>query len=394
MPASPRIPRLRSAVRPLLVVCLALALAPLGAVARAQSSGPPYSPPTASADTGRPSIAAPHEARRDEPLPVDPQRIDSLAASVARELREAEAARRDSLARLARERLEALTSRVAWTPARPRQGSLVRLVIRAPADSAAATGLPASIEGTLAGEPLHFERDARGGLVAIGAIPVHTPTGSLLARLVVRGLAEGGDPARADTVTLTVPVDTGNFRTERLRVSRTYGTPPDSALQARIDREYEAAVAISARSHGTPRLWQERWVVPREARVTSGFGNAREFNGQVQSRHMGVDYAGPAGTPVRAANRGVVALTGDFFLGGNVVYVDHGAGLVTAYLHLSRVDVAVGDTVARGERIGLVGSTGRSTGPHLHWIARYGGITVDPRGLLALEPLPAARREP
>jgi murein DD-endopeptidase MepM/ murein hydrolase activator NlpD len=88
---------------------------------------------------------------------------------------------------------------------------------------------------------------------------------------------------------------------------------------------------------------------------------------------------------VRAANRGVVALVDNFFLAGNVVYIDHGGGLVTAYFHLSKPLVAVGDTVARGQQIGLVGATGRVTGPHLHWAARYGTITVNPLDLMALD---------
>ncbi len=87
---------------------------------------------------------------------------------------------------------------------------------------------------------------------------------------------------------------------------------------------------------------------------------------------------------MRAANRGVVALVDRFFLAGNVVYIDHGGGVVTGYFHLTKALVSPGDTVARGQRIGLVGATGRVTGPHLHWSARYGGLTVNPLDLLAL----------
>jgi murein DD-endopeptidase MepM/ murein hydrolase activator NlpD len=101
---------------------------------------------------------------------------------------------------------------------------------------------------------------------------------------------------------------------------------------------------------------------------------------------MGTDYAGATGSPVFAANRGVVRLVDRFHLGGNVVYLDHGAGLVTAYLHLSRTRVAAGDTVGRGQRIGDVGATGRVTGPHLHFIARYGQITVNPVSLIGKTP--------
>jgi murein DD-endopeptidase MepM/ murein hydrolase activator NlpD len=325
---------------------------------------------------------------------VSARRVDSLAAAIERDLERAreearaaalaaESARRDSIARVHAERLARVRERSAWLPKRPRQGTLVRIVLPE-LDTAAwrAAG------GTFAGEPLHFEPDSGGKLQALAAIPVDARTGSIVASVVLSRV--GGE---SDTLALRIPVDTGNFRSERLKVSRTYGTEPDSALRARIDREYEQAVAVSRRSHERPRLWSGPWVVPREARVTSGFGNAREFNGVVTSRHMGVDYAGPGGSPVRAANRGIVAIVGDFFLGGNVVYIDHGAGLVTAYLHLSRVDVAEGDTVDAGQRIGLVGSTGRSTGPHLHWIARYGRISVDARGLLALPPAPSRKPE-
>jgi murein DD-endopeptidase MepM/ murein hydrolase activator NlpD len=119
--------------------------------------------------------------------------------------------------------------------------------------------------------------------------------------------------------------------------------------------------------------------------VTSPFGQRREFNGEYRSTHMGLDLAGQVGAPVAAANRGVVVLVGDFYYAGNLVYLDHGQGLLTAYLHLSETYVSVGDTVARGEVIGRVGASGRVTGPHLHWIARYGTVIVNPQSLLGLD---------
>lgn len=108
------------------------------------------------------------------------------------------------------------------------------------------------------------------------------------------------------------------------------------------------------------------------------------FNGTLTSRHLGVDFRGKTGDPIVAANRGVVALVDNFFLAGNVVYIDHGGGIVTAYFHMSKTLVAAGDTVEQGQKIGLVGSTGRVTGPHLHWSARYGAITVNPLDLFSL----------
>ena len=142
---------------------------------------------------------------------------------------------------------------------------------------------------------------------------------------------------------------------------------------------------MGARAHESPARWTRAFLKPRTSRVTSEFGTGRAFNGAVASRHLGVDFAGPVGSPIKAANRGVVALVDTFFLAGRVIYIDHGAGVVTGYFHLSEPLVSVGDTVSRGQVIGRVGSTGRVTGPHLHWTARYGTLTMDPLDLVALE---------
>lgn len=258
--------------------------------------------------------------------------------------------------------------RLRAEPAHPRQGTLFTLVVEH-ADSSAM-----SVDGTLAGEPLRFERDSAGAWRALAAAPIDS-AGALGAVVIVRR------PAGDDTVRASVPLAAGHYPMERLRVAPQFGREPDSATAARMEVEGMRVRAVAALSHRRPRLWREPFTHPRPGRVTSGFGGGREFNGQLQSRHMGTDFAGATGTPVYAANRGVVVIVDAFFLGGNVVYVDHGAGLVTAYLHLSRQEVAVGDTVERGQEIGRVGATGRVTGPHLHLIARYGGITVDPLSL-------------
>lgn len=143
------------------------------------------------------------------------------------------------------------------------------------------------------------------------------------------------------------------------------------------------AARVSRRAHETPKLWDEV-IFPRESRVTSPFGTGREFNGQVQSRHTGVDLAGAIGAPVHVAADGIVALVDSFHLAGNVVYVNHGAGLVTGYFHLSEALVAEGDEVSAGDVIARVGATGRVTGPHLHWLVRYGSVSIDGMSLLRL----------
>jgi murein DD-endopeptidase MepM/ murein hydrolase activator NlpD len=171
---------------------------------------------------------------------------------------------------------------------------------------------------------------------------------------------------------------------ERISTPERFTPPPDSALQARIARERALALEASRRAHATPRLWSAPFLRPRTSRMTSPFAAGREVNGVWRSTHSGMDIAGRKGDPVRVSNRGVVALVGDFFYGGNSIFVIHGTGLMTAYHHLSRVLVAVGDTVARGQIIGRVGATGRVTGPHLHWGAQYGSISFDPADLLKL----------
>ena len=263
---------------------------------------------------------------------------------------------------------------VRITPDAPARGSVAWLRIE---DDPARNDQPGltDVRGEAAGEPLHFERGERGFAALIG-IPVDG--GDTLP--VALRLSRTG---RVDSTLVGLVVRHPSYPTERLRV------PPgmvqyDSATRARVDAELAQAREISRRSHETPRLWSAPLTLPRESRITSPFGGAREYNGRVTSRHLGTDFAGAVGTPVSAAARGVVALVADFYLAGRAVYLDHGAGLVTGYFHLSRASVAEGDTVAAGQRIGDVGRTGRVTGPHLHWIMRYGGISVDPMTLVEL----------
>jgi len=238
-----------------------------------------------------------------------------------------------------------------------------------------------AIRGQLAGEPLHFRAVQSQLWRAIGGVPVDA-AGSLTARVVLERFS-----GKADTLTLSVTLPApraGRRAPRRLSVAPRFTRPLDSATEARIARENERAREVGRQAHETPRLWTTSFLRPRPSAVTARFGSGRTFNGTVASRHLGVDFAGTVGGPVRAANRGVVALVDHFFLAGSVVYIDHGGGVATGYFHLSRALVAVGDTVARGQRIGLVGATGRVTGPHLHWSARYGALTVNPLDLVAL----------
>jgi hypothetical protein len=266
---------------------------------------------------------------------------------------------------------QALAPVITFTPERPVQGTLFTIHVANVAPRTIVTGV-------LAGEPLHFSPSTDSLQGAIGALPIDAADSAMIALRI--------DHANGvvDSLSVSIPIARGDYRLERLTVAPRFGTPPDSATQARIRSEQQRALAVSRNSHVTPRLRGASVVHPRDTRITSGFGHGREFNGQVQSRHMGTDFAGAVGAPIRAAARGVVALVDAFYLAGNVIYIDHGEGLVTAYFHLSRQDVAAGDTVDAGQVIGQVGATGRVTGPHLHWVVRYGLITVDPLSFLGL----------
>ena len=271
--------------------------------------------------------------------------------------------------------LRAQEARLVIAPERPLPGAIVRLTlsgVRGHGDSVVA------IRGTMAGEPLHFVA-AGDSYRALGAVPVDSA--SVVRAWVVIARASG----RSDTLRASVEPPPLPPLTERLAVAPRFGRPMTAATAARVARETARALAVGRRSHEAPSRWAEPFVHPRSSDISSQFGTGRTFNGRVASRHLGVDYKGAVGAPIHAANRGVVALVDTFFLGGRVIYLDHGGGIVTGYLHLSRPLVAVGDTVARGQQIGLVGATGRVTGPHLHFTARYGTLTVNPLDLIALE---------
>ena len=260
------------------------------------------------------------------------------------------------------------------SPAAPAPGALVRITLTDPSSSADA------IYGEMAGEQIHFHPVGNGVWRAIGPVPVDAK-GKVSAWAIVGGIT---DTVRAS---ITIPEQkptTGKGKARVLAVSPRFTQPLSAETEARIERENQTAREIGRKAHETARMWTLPFTRPRSSVVTSRFGSGRMFNGTLSARHLGVDFRGKSGEPVRAANRGIVALVDNFFLAGNVVYIDHGDGIVTAYFHLSKTLVQKGDTVSRGQEIGLVGATGRVTGPHLHWSARYGAVTVNPLDLIAI----------
>ena len=267
---------------------------------------------------------------------------------------------------------------VTVTPDQPLPGSIVRFTLTT---AGARNDSVVAVRGTMAGEPLRFLLADSGRFHAIGGVPVDA-SDSVAATVFVHRASSAVDTLHVSIAIPPVEVPTTE---PKLAVAAQFTRPLDAKTQARIARENERARAVGRKAHESPPMWTAAFLRPRSSRVTSEFGTGRMFNGTMASRHLGVDYAGAQGAEVRAANRGVVALVDTFFLAGRLIYIDHGGGVVTGYFHLSKPLVAKGDTVSRGKLIGLVGATGRVTGPHLHWTARYGALTVNPLDLLGLD---------
>jgi biotin carboxyl carrier protein len=181
--------------------------------------------------------------------------------------------------------------------------------------------------------------------------------------------------------TTVVEVGPYPYSEQRLTIEDQSKVNLSAADLARVERE-NARIG---------RLWKlrtpRRFTLPLRAPLAAlpdggRFGARRVINGQPRSPHTGADYAAAAGTPVLAPADGTVALAGDLFFSGNSVFVDHGDGLITMVFHLREIDVREGQEVRAGQRLGVVGSTGRATGPHLHFGVRWRGARVDPAVLL------------
>jgi len=183
--------------------------------------------------------------------------------------------------------------------------------------------------------------------------------------------------------TETINVGAKEFPTTRLTVEPKYvELSPENQARSAAEREEINAIY----QHLTPRAyWQEVFEVPVPG-TTGGrnFGHRRVFNDQPRAPHSGADLTAATGTRIQAANRGRVVLAKELFYSGNAVFIDHGLGVYTVYLHLSEIGVEVGMMVDKGEVIGLAGATGRVTGPHLHWGVRILDARVDPFSLLEL----------
>jgi len=212
---------------------------------------------------------------------------------------------------------------------------------------------------------------------AIAGASVETHPGKYT--LVLQGKTANGKELSFEKA---IAVGSAKYKSISVTVAKQF-TEPSAEQLHEIDED--KAFKQQAFAHVNPeREWSGNFQPPVTAPISDVFGTARVFNGQTQSVHQGLDFGVPSGTPVDALNKGVVLLARPLFFEGNCVFLDHGQGLLTIYMHLSKIEVKEGDPVKRGQEVGLSGGTGRATGPHLHVAVRWQGVYLDPAVLLRL----------
>jgi hypothetical protein len=234
--------------------------------------------------------------------------------------------------------------------------------------SPASEPAPVAIVG---GREVRFWRTGEGWR-AIAGLPVEASVGPFPIT------AQAGPATLEGSVAVVDPA----FPARELTVPPKYVEPPAS-VRARIAADQRAFNEAFARPFAPPRF-SEPFAWPLLAETTGRYGDRRTYNGKQQGQHYGLDLDAAMGTPILAANDGEVVMVRDNYYAGLTVLVWHGADLYTACFHLSRADVKPGQSVARGDRLGLSGASGRATGPHLHWGVKVAGRWVDPESVLRL----------
>jgi murein DD-endopeptidase MepM/ murein hydrolase activator NlpD len=243
-----------------------------------------------------------------------------------------------------------------------------------------------TLSGNWLGHDIAFSFDADHKVwFALAGVSLETKPGTYPLQLHTEtsGAGPSGQSAAA-TISFEKNIRVENQRYPRvlLKVPGRYTAPsPDDQREIEEDK---ATKAEAFKTLSADREWSGSFAAPVSAEISDLFGVQRVFNGSVQSTHQGLDFRVLSGTSVAAVNRGRVILARPLFFEGNCVVIDHGQGLLTLYLHLSKFLVKEGDDVDKGQPIGVSGGTGRATGPHLHLAVRWQGVYLDPQALLKL----------
>lgn len=238
------------------------------------------------------------------------------------------------------------------------------------------SGVSEAPSGRLGADELTF-LPFHTGFAALIGLPVEQPEGVLPLELVV--VDDGGQRA----VHGSLDVLPAAFRKRKLSVSKRF-TSLSKKDRARSAQDTRAFAEAFDRDY-EPWRFTGGFAWPRPAEVTAPFGDIRLLNGKKKSQHFGMDLDGRTGAPIYAANDGEVVMARDCFASGNTVLLHHGGRLFTAYFHLSKFEVQDGERVKKGQLLGLVGKTGRVTGPHLHWGVKLDGRWVNGEALLGLD---------
>ena len=236
-----------------------------------------------------------------------------------------------------------------------------------------------ALSGSWMGHKLYFTLDpASHSWYALFGVSLNSAPGTY--KLSLDGETDTGNAVSFEQ---NLEVSSEAYATVELKVAHKF-TAPNRRLLKRIRREEILKHQIFGES-SSKQLWAGDFTAPVTESVSEAFGVRRVFNGELKTEHQGLDYHAPRGTRVLAANSGTVLLARRLFFEGNCVIVDHGEGLMTLYMHLSKFKVRKGQKVRRGQLLGLSGATGRATGPHLHLAVRWEGIYLDPAKLLKLD---------
>lgn len=233
-----------------------------------------------------------------------------------------------------------------------------------------------SLSGEFEGKTIYFQGDDGRSFTALLGIGMDMKPGRY------DFLITGKSPVERTMRNFSFDVHRRDYKVERLSLPRKMVSPDMSVLD-RIRRESRALGRVREMM-SEERFWDGDFVVPANGVVANNFGARRVLNGVSKKPHSGVDIKAFAGSRVRSPNSGKVVYVDVMYYGGKTVVIDHGHGLSTLYMHLSKILVNHGEEVEKGEVIGLVGSTGRSTGPHLHWGAYLNGSKIDPTSLLRI----------
>ena len=251
-----------------------------------------------------------------------------------------------------------------------------------------------ALSGNWLGHEIRFSFDAsHKSWFALAGASLETKPGAYPIQLrgeTFTGQSAGSPDGEAISFEKKIRVERQRYPRVQLKVPGRYIAPsPEDQRQIEQDKETKAQVFETI---SRDREWKGSFAAPVNAEISDVFGVERVFNGSVRSTHQGLDFRVPSGTPVAAVNSGRVILARPLFFEGNCVVIDHGQGLLTLYLHLSKFSVKEGDDVGKGQPIGLSGGSGRATGPHLHLAVRWQGVYLNPQGLLKLR-LPGGERD-